>query len=150
MKLKLLILSLSSLLPLTLLTSCVEAVAIAAIVVDLTEGEDEEIPELVMHEGAKGKYPIARHMNGTSTYIHHPYTNKPVNVFGEPSGKLLGSMSKKYYIPHLPLYPTATRVEGKPGYYLNPYDKREVRMARSKPGTLVSSPTAGTFFYLPK
>ena len=110
----------------------------------------EDIPKLVMHDGSDGSYPIAKHMTGTSTYVHHPYTNKPVNVFGKPSGKLIGSGSKKYYIPHLTRYPTAEKIEDKPGYYLNPYDKREVRMARSKPGALVSSPSAGTFFYLPK
>ena len=150
MKIKLLILGLSSFLPLTVLTSCVEAVALAAIVVDLTEGEDEVIPELVMHQGTKGNYPIAQRVHSSSTFVHHPYTNKPVNVFGKPSGILLGSGSKKYYIPHFSQYPTAKKVEGKLGYFINPYDNREVRMARSKPGALVSSPTAGTFFYLPQ
>jgi hypothetical protein len=152
MKIKSLILGLTALLPATLLTSCVvEVVALAAIVADAADGgEKEDIPKLVMHDGSDGSYPIAKHMTGTSTYVHHPYTNKPVNVFGKPSGKLIGSGSKKYYIPHLTRYPTAEKIEGKPGYYLNPYDKREVRMARSKPGALVSSPSAGTFFYLPK
>ena len=150
MKIKLLILGLTSLLPLTLLTSCVEAVALAAIVVDLTEGEDEVIPELVMHQGAQGNYPIARRVHSSSTYVHHPYTNKPVNVFGKPSGILLGSGRKKYYIPHFSQYPTAKKVAGKTDYYLNPYDNREIRIAKCKPGTLVSSPSAGTYFYLPK
>ncbi|MEO1856264.1 MAG: hypothetical protein ABGY95_02710 [Rubritalea sp.] len=150
MKIKYLILGFVSLLPLTTLTSCVEAVALAAIAVDLTEGEDEEIPERIMHEGAYGNYPVARRANGSSTHVHNPFNNKPVNVFGKPSGVLLGSGSKKFYIPHFSQYPTATKVKGKPGYYVNPYDKREVRMTRSKPGALVASPTAGTFFYLPK
>jgi len=152
MKIKSLILGLTALLPATLLTSCVvEVVALAAIVTDnMDNSKKEDIPELVMHDGANGNYPIAKHMTGTSTYVHHPYSNDPVNVFGKPSGKLSGSGSKKYYIPHLTQYPTAEKIEGKPGYYLNPYDKKEVRMARSKPGSLVSSPSAGTFFYLPK
>lgn len=150
MNIKHLILILGSLAPLSLITSCVEAVALAAIAVDLTEGEDEVIPEPVMHEGAMGVYPIAQRANSSSTYVLNPYNNKPINVFGKVSGTLLGSGSKKYYIPHFSQYPTAVKVEGKAGYYINPYDKREVRMARSKPGALVSSPTAGTFFYLPR
>ena len=150
MKIKLLILTLASLFPLTILSSCVEAVALAAIIVDINEGEDPVIPELVMHEGAMGNYPIAMRVHSTSTYVYHPYTNKLVNVFGKPSGILLGSGKKKYYIPHFSTYPTAEKVAGKSGYFINPYDKREVRMTKSKPGSLVSSPTAGTFFYLPK
>lgn len=133
------------------LTSCVvEAVALAAIADDLNK-EKPELPPLIMHDGAQGKHPVARTINGSSTLIADPYTNKPINVYGLPAGKLMkspGFSRKKFYIPRLSQFPTAKKVASKPGSYINPYDSREIQMGSYKAGALVASPTVGTFFYL--
>lgn len=134
------------------LTSCVvEAIALAAIAEDLNE-DKPELPPLIMHDGAQGKHPVARTISGSSTLVADPYTNKAVNIYGLPAGKLIkssGLSNKKFYIPRLTQFPTAKKVVSKPGKYINPYDSREISVGRKyKAGSLVASPTVGTFFYL--
>ena len=134
-------------------SSCVELAAVALMSGAMDKEEERDrTPAMVMHEGPLGKHPIARAVPGTASYIYDPYTNNPVIVIGKPAGSLLKSgfgSKKKFYIPRIHNYPVAKPAQNQPGFIINPYDDRTLKMDSYKPGSLVASPTAGSFFYLP-
>ncbi|WP_018969836.1 hypothetical protein [Rubritalea marina] len=129
------------------LSSCVE-VAAMAVMLEQEEKETPDLPAPIMVDGPKGRHAIAQSSRGLSAAVIDPYTGKAVSVHGKVPGTLLRSEGKRYYIPKISKYPTAQKVPGTRHTYINPYDKRQVSFFHSKPGALVSSPTAGTFFYL--
>ncbi len=129
------------------LCSCVELAALAFLM-EQEKVDTPDLPPLNMVDGPQGRHALGYSAKGLSAAVINPYSGKAVAVTGKAPYDLIRSDGKRFYIPNIEKYPTASLVTGTKNTFINPFDNRHVTIGGYKPGTLVSSPTAGTFFYL--